>query len=209
MLAHEARRAIPGLVPLYRRRARPVVPRGGALPLPHLQWPAGGRPRSECAPCAQPIGMDAAVRRPLQAHDVAVRQRCVGQEGVGRPGARGHQRGQPRRGRHEPVLGQSLRAVGRPPGPVDQAVRQQPHGQLQRPGHDRAGERRQADDRARQAHPGGRMRLYGRHIGQPGRVLRGGWHSLGGTVAARRRFDRPAGAAAGEWVAGAGARHRL
>jgi threonine synthase len=46
-----------------------------------------------------------------------------------------------------------LGRAGRPARPVDQAVRQQPHRQLQRFGHDRAGQRRQADDDERPNSP--------------------------------------------------------
>ena len=88
MLADEARRAISGLVPLHQRRARPVVSRRGALPLPHVRRPARGRARPRRAAGTQPGGVDEAVRRPLQAHRVAVRQRRVGQEGMGRAAAR-------------------------------------------------------------------------------------------------------------------------
>ena len=56
--------------------------------------------------------------------------------------------------------------------PVGQAVRQQPHRLVQRPGHDRAGQRRQADDGQRQAHPRRGLRLHRRHLGRLGRLWR-------------------------------------
>ena len=55
------------------------------------------------------------------------------------PGCGGRKRRVDVRGRHQPVLGG---AAGKPhwrARPVDQAVRQQPHGVVQGPGHDRAG----------------------------------------------------------------------
>ena len=88
---------------------------GGLLEVVHdvdaLRAPLGGR-------------VDAALRRALPAHRLAVRQRRVGQEGVGAPGPRRRERRVDLRRRHQPLLGRALRRELGRRRPVDQAVRQ-------------------------------------------------------------------------------------
>ena len=107
----------PGEYPLTQRH----------LPLPHVRRPARGRPRHGGAPRSERHGVDEALRRPLDAHAVAVRLGRVGQARVGGPdGARRVHR-LDRRGRDERLLGRAARPRDRRARPVDQALRELAH----------------------------------------------------------------------------------
>ena len=78
-------------------------------------------------------GVDAPVRRALQADRVAVRLVGVGQEGMGVPRRPRRAHRLDGRRRHEPAVGGPLRQVARPRRPVGEAVRQLAHRVLQGP----------------------------------------------------------------------------
>ena len=152
-----------------------------------------------------------AVRRPLHAHPVAVRLGRVGQEGDGcSPHLRDENVVSMFEGGSQPVLGPALRR--RTWGVEDLWIKlcgNSPHRVVQGPGHDRAGLDGQADDRRRQADPGGGLRLDRRHLGRAGRLRRRGRHPHAGHPAPRQGLDRPAGAAAGQRRHRAGHRRQL
>ena len=119
---------------------------------------------------SQPGGVDAAVRRSLQAHRVASTAPACGEEGVGVPGRPRRERRVDGRGRHQHLLGRALRPGARGRGPLGEDVRQLAHRILQGSGHDRAGVGGQADDRRRPADRRGRLRVDRRHLGGAGRL---------------------------------------
>ena len=149
------------------------------------------------------------LRRPLQADDLAVRQRGLGQEGVGGAPRRGRQRRLAGRGRHQPLLGRAVRRAARPGRSLGQDVRQQPHRVVQRPRDDRAGLHGQADDRRGCADQGRGLRLDRRHLGGAGGLLRGGRHPGRGDPAARQDQRPAADPADRQRRAGALGGHRL
>ena len=153
--------------------------------------------------------VDAALRRALQAHGLAVRLRRLGQEGVDLPGASRRERRLDGRGRHEPVLGRALRPRARRRRSLGEAVRQLAHRIVQGSRHDGARLGRQADDRGRRGRPRDRVRLDRRHVGGARRVRRRRRHSGRRDPAARHGHDRAARAAARQRRARARARHRL
>ncbi len=184
-----------GRVPLHRGLPRHPFARAAALSLPQLRRPARGRPRRRSPEVALRRRLDAPLRRSLQAHDLALWLVGVGQKRVGgaeRPRRHGRVDG---RRRHEPLVGRSFRARARHEGPVDQAVRQLAHRQLQGLGHDGLGLRRAPDDRRRQIGARRGLRVDGRHVGVAGGLLRGGGHSVHRALAARQGDDGAAGAA--------------
>ena len=78
---------LPSRLPLRRRLPRRPLDLAADLSLPDVRRSAPGRARPRRAAPSQRGRLDAAVRRSLQAHGLAVRIRRLGQEGVGVPGA--------------------------------------------------------------------------------------------------------------------------
>ena len=113
------------------------------------------------------------------------------------------------RGRHQPLLGGTVRQDHRPRKHLDQALRQLPQRVVQGPRHDRARLAGQADDQRRRADPGRRLRLDGRHLGGPGGLLRRGRHPLDRAAAQGQDLHRPARPAHRERRPRAVARHGL
>ena len=180
-----------------------------AVPLPHLRRSPRGRARPGGAEGSRAVGVDAAVRRPLQAHHLALRLGGVGQEGVGAPEPARPVHRLDGRGRHQPAVGRALRPLDRRRRSVDQAVRQLAHRIVQGPRHDGARLGGAADARRRHQHPRRRLRLDRRHLGVARRLLRRRRHPGDRAPAARQGLDRAARAAARQRRHGAVARHRL
>ena len=165
-------------------------PHRDRLHLPEVRRPPHGRARRRCAEEPQRRGVDAALRRPVHDHAVPLRQRRLGQEGVGLPADRRCQHRLHLRGRLQPVPGHPLRGDDRRSGPLDQAVRQQSHRVVQGPRHDGARLRRPADDPRGCGHPCCDMRLDRRHLRRGRRLLRDGGHSRPSSCCRRTRSPR-------------------
>ena len=133
----------------------------------------------------------------------------VGQEGVGLPGAAQREHRVDGRGRHQHVLGRTLRPRARARRPVGQAVRQLAHRIVQGSRDDGAGVGRQADDRQRLGRPGGGVRVDRRHLRLARGVRRGRGAAGGRDPAARQGHRGAAGPAAGQRRPRPRARHRL
>ncbi len=166
------------------------------VPMPAVPVAAGGAARHGGAGQTWGGGLDEALRGALQEQRVALRLRCLGQEGMDpAPDQRRQHRVSLRR-RDEPLLGRAFWEDHRGRGPLDQTLRQHAQRVIQGPRHDGAGLAGQTDDLGRRADQGGGVRLDGRHLGGAGDVLRGGGHSVGGAPAAGQDLHRtvdPAG----------------
>ena len=136
-------RASPGVTAIIRSGRRCTAARRAAA--------CSGRPRFRRARDRTPHAWKTLLRRPLQAHRLAVRLRRLGQEGMGLPRDPRRARRLDGRGRDESLLGRALRTRDRRRRSVGQAVRQLAHGVVQGSRHDGARVRGQADDRRRRA----------------------------------------------------------
>ena len=105
--------AVQRRVPVRRRVPRRSFDLAADLPLPHLRRPAAGQPRHGGAAGEESGRVDAALRRSLQAHELAVRLRRVGQEGMDLSRSSRRKRRLDGRRRHEHAVGRSIRPRAR------------------------------------------------------------------------------------------------
>ncbi len=166
---------------------------------------AGGGARHGRAARAQRRGLDVALRAPRQHHAVAVWLWRLGQARMDHPRPGRRKCRLPVRGQFQPLLGRAPGQADWPARPVGQDVRQQPYRFVQRPGHDRAGQRGEADDCSRAADSGRGVCINRRHVGRAGRVRGRGRHSHHRFSAARQGQRGAVDPADRQRCAGAGA----